>query len=204
MEFSVTSIVSMPISTLLPGKSSTVSYGYSYFSVLEVRHVLFRVYYMWRVTRIRDKCFAVMLLVLFFHDKSFSYITSSMMLFSDYFPPFYPCSNPCIRHFSFFNNWIYSYYICSCCYFILLLDSILTVFLDMSGFLSWMTFWYVSTLFMTELFSLVPIFSTSCAGNVLLVFYVKRFFIFSWSSLSWFFVHLVKFHQNIVMDSLNS
>ena len=83
------------------------------------------------------------------------------------------------------------------------LDYLLTVFIDLSGFVVVMKYWFVCTCFTPALFSLVPMFTASCASTLVLLLYVKGFVIFSWIYWYWLFVHLVKFHLNIVTDPLN-
>ena len=75
-------------------------------------------------------------------------------------------------------------------------DYLLTVFLDISRFVLVMTFWYIHTFCISEIFPLVPVSPASHARILILGFYVERFFISSWIYLSWLFVHSVKFHQN--------
>ena len=59
-------------------------------------------------------------------------------------------------------------------------DFLATFFLEMSGLVTVATFWYVCTFFMPEVIWLVSIFPASCAGTLVLGFYVKDFFIFYW------------------------
>ena len=56
-------------------------------------------------------------------------------------------------------------------------DSLPEVFLDMSGFVAVMEFWYACTLFMTSVFYFVPVFTASGADNLVLVFHREGFFI---------------------------
>ena len=57
------------------------------------------------------------------------------------------------------------------------LDSLPIVFIDISGFVAVIIFWYVCTLFMLALFSRVPVFLISRFGTLVLGFYVEGFFI---------------------------
>ena len=81
---------------------------------------------------------------------------------------------------------------------LLFLNSLPTIFLEISRFIAVITFWYVCIFFMKELFLFVTVFSTSRAGTFVLVFYVKGFFIFSWGFCFWLFVHSVKIYRNFV------
>ena len=78
------------------------------------------------------------------------------------------------------------------------LDSLREVFFDMSWYITVISCWYVRNFSLTEFLWLVPVFPASCAGTLLLRFYIKGFFILSWSSSSWLFFHLVKFIQKLV------
>ena len=82
-------------------------------------------------------------------------------------------------------------------------DSITTYFLVMFWLIAVMAFWYIHTLFMTTVLSLVPIFPTSLAGTLILIFYIEGVFIFSWTSCYWLFDHLVKIYRKIVTYPLN-
>ena len=79
----------------------------------------------------------------------------------------------------------------------LFFDYLPTLFLDMSGFVTAMKFWYICPLFMIELFFFVTIFPAGFSGTLVLGFYVKDFLIFYLSFWSWLFIHLVKFHQKL-------
>ena len=63
MEYCITFMIAMPISTFFTSKCFTIYYSDSCFSGLEVCHVLFRFFHMWCGTRIRIKCFIVIVLV---------------------------------------------------------------------------------------------------------------------------------------------
>ena len=71
MEFSVTSMIAIPISTFCSVKSYNISYGDSCFGVIEVCHTFFWVYHVWCGTGIRDKYVSVVLLVWCFCNKQF-------------------------------------------------------------------------------------------------------------------------------------
>ena len=110
----------MAIAMFCAGKSTTLFCCNLCFSVLEVYQVFFRVYHMWCGTRIRDKYFSVVLLVLFFMINCWYYIKSSVTLFADYFSTFSSCRNTFLCDCSFFDNFISSCYLCSCFCFIFL------------------------------------------------------------------------------------
>ena len=132
------------------------------------------------------------------------YIRSSVMLLADYFFPFSSFWKYFLCDCSFCNNFISSCYFCSCFSLIFSPDSLPTVFLEMSRFFTVMKSWYLHTFFVTEVLSLVSVSPASCAGTLVLVFYVEGFLIFSWISWYWLFVRSVKIYQNIIMDTLNS
>ena len=128
------------------------------------------------VTRIRDKCFAVMLLFWCFHDKYF-------------FVNYAFCDMICRFFFGFFLPVKILYFVIvnfEIIFFLLVIsgivvpwfffpDSLPTVFLDMSRFVAVMKFWYVCTLFMSAVFYHFPVYPSSRAGTLVLGFYVERF-----------------------------
>ena len=198
-------MIATPIALFLPGKSSTVSYSDSCFIVVEVLHVFFWVYHMWGGIGIHNECFTVMLLVWCFHDKEFivDYV------FCDVVCIFFFRLLPLLATIFFL---IFHFAIISFILVILFLvviqclfpEYLPTVFLDIFGYFKVMAFWYVFNFFMVGVFSLVTVSSASCTGTLVLIFYIKGLFIFSWSSWFWLFVHSVKFHQKIVTNPLNS
>ena len=119
------------------------------------------------------------------------------------FPPFTSCINHCLCDFLFLNNFISSFYLCSCCFYIFLLWF-------SSNHISWLVWVFCSNVIFVCLYLLyassiylVPVFTASGAGSLLVLLYVEGFFIFHRNYWSWFFVHFVKFHLNIVTDCLN-
>ena len=140
----------------------------------------------------------------FFAINSSSYTMSSVTFLQIIFPYFTSCSNSVPCDCSCQNNCIYYCRIRSCCSL---------------NFYSWFSSYsipwhvrvcrsnnilYVCNLFMPAVFFLVLVYPAIHAGTLVLDFYIDGFFIFFWSSWSWLFVHLVKFHQNIVTNPLNS
>ena len=172
--------------------------------VLEVCCVFFSVYHMWRGTVIHDKRFTVMVLVWCFCNKYFVvYYVLCDVFCRIFFHLFFACSNPFFVIFHFEIIWFLIVIFVLVVFLFLLPGSLLAVFLDMSGFVTVIPFWYVFTIFMPELFSFVTVFTASCASTLLLGFYVEGFLIFSRSSWFWFFIHLVKFLQKLVTNPLN-
>ena len=161
----------MLIATFCPVNCSTISYGDSFFDTIEVCHIFFWFYYMWRGTGICDKCFSVILLVWCFSINSSSYIICSVIFFADCFSAFYSCSNHFLHCCSFFNDFIFSCYICSC-------FSYLFLIWFSSRSLSWHLWFCLSNDFLerfqllcASFFSVVSVFPTSRAGTLVLVFY---------------------------------
>ena len=74
---------------------------------------------------------------------------------------------------------------------------LLAVFIDMYRFFTVTKFLYIHTLSMTVVLRLMPICPEIRAGTFVLVFYEKRFFVFSWRVEFWLLVHLVKFCQSL-------
>ena len=135
-----------------------------------------RVYHMWRVTGIQDKFFAVMLLVWSFfrwivcHRLHFMWRCLRIL-----FPPFIFVA---ILFFIIFHFAITSFIFVIFVLVVLWIfspDYLLTVFIDMSKFVAVTICWYVCTFFMTAVFSLVPVSTSSCTGTLVLRFYVKGF-----------------------------
>ena len=191
MDFSATYLIAVPITTFCYGKSYTFSYSDLCFGILEV-HYIFRLYHVWHGTGIWNKFFSVMVLIWCFRDKKFIVDYVFCEIFCSLFFWLFPLVE--ILFFAIFHISIIAFlfivFILVVPWF-LFLDSPTTVFLGMSGFFTVMTFWYVFTFSMPALFLLVHVPPTSRAGNLVLVFYIEGFFIFSWSSWSWLFVHLV-------------
>ena len=190
----------MPTAMFCPSKISNVSYNELCCFVIEVCHVFFWVYQMWCGTWIHDKNFFVMLLVWCFCDKQFIIYN----VFYDFVFGSFSCHFFLVAILFFmighFAIMLFSCYICSCCSL---------------RFLSWysseslsLDFWVCCSyevlvclrLLYDNSISFVPVSLVISAGTLVLVFYVEGFFSFSWSSLSWLFVHLVNFCQKLVTD----
>ena len=160
MDFSFTYLVSVPVAMFFSGNSYTVSYGDSCFIILEVCHIFFRVYHMWHGNGICHNIFFVMLLVWCLHNKQFvvDYVF---------------CDVVCIFFFLLFllvkiillvifNFGIIEFPLVI--FFLVFpifsfLDYLLTVFLDLSGFIAVIKFCFLCNFFMPEVFSLCPCFS---------------------------------------------
>ena len=160
---------------------------------------------MWCGTGIRDKDFAIMLLVWCFWNKYFivDYVFSDIICrFLSRFLIIMEILFFAIIPFSIITFLLFIFVLVVLWF--LFPDYFLTVFLEMYRFVVVITFLYVCTFFMLEVFSFVPIFHGSCAGNFVLGFYVKEFFIFSWGFCLWSFVHSVKCFWKFVTNPLNS
>ena len=204
MEFSVTSLITMPVTTFCPSQSSTVSYVESYFGVLEACTILFWGFCVWHGTIIRDKCFSVMVLVWFFCDKPFviDYIF---------------CEVVCIYFLAFFFLYqsfsLWSFTLQS---FIFLLLCLLFLFLC---YYLWFSCngisWHVQVCHGSDilvrshfLYASIPLtcsriyhklFMYTCIGILR-----KGIFHFYWCSWTLLFFSSVIFRQNLVMNPLNS
>ena len=80
------------------------------------------------------------------------------------------------------------------------LCSIAVVFFEVSHLVVVLICWYDITLYMPTFFQFVPVFTTSLAGTLVLYFYVKVFFIFSWIICFRSYIHFVVFCQELVVD----
>ena len=205
MEFFVTSLIAMPISTFYPGKYSTISYGDFCFVILEVHHIFFQAYHILPVTGIRNKYLATIVLVWRYCNKHFVV---------DYFF----CDVVCILffggflyvailffvivHFSIIAFLLLIFFLVALLFFFL--DYLAIVFLDMNIFPVVVTLWYVHTFYVPALLWLVPISLASCEGTLVFGFYIEVFFIFYWCFYSWLLVHLFISHWNLSMGPLDS
>ena len=142
------------------------------FGVLEICHILFQVYHVWRLTVRHDKCFAVIVWVWCFHNKNFivGYIFCGFVC-KFYFGLFLLVA---ILFFVLVQFLIISFLII---FFVLVLtwyvflSYIFTVFLEISWFVEVLTFWYVHTFYMPEVLWLVATFPASRACTLVLGFY---------------------------------
>ena len=140
----------------------------------------------------------------FFLINTLSQITSYVTFLQIIFHLFYSCRNPSLWDWSFWNNFIPSCYLSSCCYLIFFFDSLATLFTDMSSFVTVIKFWHVCTFYIQEVLWLMTLLLASHKGTLVLGFYINEFFIFYWRSWYWLFVHSVKMYQKLVTDPLDS
>ena len=176
IDFPVTPLVAVIAVIFFHSKSPTFSYGDSCFWILEVCHFFFKVYYMWRGTGIRDKCFAAMMLVWRFCDKYFVvYYVLCDVVCRLFFRLFLHVA---ILFFVIVHFEIIVFLLVIFVFVVLLFflsDYLPTVFIDMSRFVAAMSFWYIPTFFMPAVFFLVTVFPAWCAGTLVLGFYVDGF-----------------------------
>ena len=129
---------------------------------------------------------------------------SDVKLFAYYFPSCFFYINNYLCDFSFFNNWIYCCYICYCCY--LIFDpwfSCYNISWQVLVFHSSEKFVHSHPFYNCSTFNCVPISCKSCRYPCIGILYKRTFYLLL-ESRSRFFVHLVIFHWNIVMNLLNS
>ena len=130
---------------------------------------------MWHGTGIRDNYFPVMLLVWCFRNKYFVVAYVFYDVVCRFFRLFLLVSIFffVVVHFAIIAFLLVVFVLVVLWFFFP--NSLPEVFLYIYGFVAVMTFWYVFTFFMPELFSLVPVYPARCAGTLILGFYVERF-----------------------------